>query len=390
MNLRQLCVSLTKHGAHKVAILLKYYPVNDVLNHCKDTTLDIDIDLAQAQKNLSVHQDGRLPSYWSRVKAANNDRLLNSCVFVSIVFSHYELIETMIRSTTRNCIGRVRRGQIIDGKAYTNFADIIRKLGFAETPEHIPQYIDFNFSHVLTSSEYSGYIGEIILQKFTEAGLSDKNELIGACIEHHINRVFGLSETEFAVWMTSGVHRQFGNDLSVSEGLQDSQHETEATAETAKFVFKGGHEEKREGAKQVVGSSEPRVLTFLHNKIQNELYKQLVAIYGKSSVGSEEDAGYGNQIDVVLKKGAEYTFFEIKTDSSFRLCVRHALAQLIEYSYFPNGMRAVRLVIVSQHKPTKQVVVYMQHLKDTLHLPVSYLHYDPASNKFKPDLSGKP
>jgi len=386
MDIRLLRVSLTKHGAYKVAALLRRYPVDEVLSHCRDRALGIDIDLAQAQRNLSTRQDEKVPDYWHDIKATNDERLLNSCVFVSIIFSHYELISTMIRSTTRNCIGRVTRGQVIDGKAYTNFADIIRKLGFAETPEHIPQYIDFNFSHVLSSSNYSGYIRQIISQKLTEAGLTEQSELISICVEHHINRVFGLSATEFAVWITSGVHAQSRDDFRISEELQDSQHEMELTHETGEFLFMEGHNEKREEARQVVGSSEPRVLTFLHSRIQNQLCKQLAAIHGHANVGSEQNAGYGNKVDVVLKEAGGYTFFEIKTDPSLRLCVRHALAQLIEYSYFPNRRQANHLVIVSQHKLTKSMTRYMQHLRETLRLPVVYLCYDPATSKFVPDL----
>ena len=53
-ELSKLKVSLTKHGAHKVAALLREYPIDEVLAHVSDNALDIKIEFAQARRNLSA------------------------------------------------------------------------------------------------------------------------------------------------------------------------------------------------------------------------------------------------------------------------------------------------------------------------------------------------
>jgi hypothetical protein len=44
-------------------------------------------------------------------------------------------------------------------------------------------------------------------------------------------------------------------------------------------------------------------------------------------------------MDVVVRLGIRYWFYEIKTALSARACIREALAQLLEYSYWPEHRR---------------------------------------------------
>ena len=68
--------------------------------------------------------------------------------------------------------------------------------------------------------------------------------------------------------------------------------------------------------------------------MQDRIYQQLAKNFGKDNVGTELDAGYGALIDIVVKESdGNFTFYEIKTSYSVRLCIREALAQLLEYAY---------------------------------------------------------
>jgi len=60
-DLGQLTVSLTKHGAHKIAELLKAFPAENVLDQTRDKYQSINIDRAQAEKNLSVNARSGTP-----------------------------------------------------------------------------------------------------------------------------------------------------------------------------------------------------------------------------------------------------------------------------------------------------------------------------------------
>ncbi len=57
-DLNKLTVSLTKHGAHKIAALLKNYDADKILKHLTDRELGIKINSSQAKKNLSTNRAG--------------------------------------------------------------------------------------------------------------------------------------------------------------------------------------------------------------------------------------------------------------------------------------------------------------------------------------------
>lgn len=79
LKLKRLNVSLTKHGAHKVALLLHKYGKDEALGRTRGKEPGIKIDLAQARKNLSVGPRGRVPEVWNRVRALGGRGSMRSC-----------------------------------------------------------------------------------------------------------------------------------------------------------------------------------------------------------------------------------------------------------------------------------------------------------------------
>ncbi|MNF96506.1 hypothetical protein D3C84_792980 [compost metagenome] len=108
-----------------------------------------------------------------------------------------------------------------------------------------------------------------------------------------------------------------------------------------------------------------------HNDYQSNLYSELSNIYGEENVGTEIYAN-GLSIDLVVKQGESYWFYEIKTASTARACIRQALGQILEYSYWPGHQRAEKLVIVGSTVASAEEIRYVEYLRDTFGLQLEY------------------
>lgn len=112
----------------------------------------------------------------------------------------------------------------------------------------------------------------------------------------------------------------------------------------------------------------------MHNLIQKELYQRLIREYGSDNVGGELQTSSGTRIDMVVRQADNYRFYEIKTYQSARACIREALGQLLEYSYWPGSQNASELVIVGPKPLDDQGREYLETLRRTYSLPLSYEH----------------
>lgn len=117
-----------------------------------------------------------------------------------------------------------------------------------------------------------------------------------------------------------------------------------------------------------------------HNQIQSALFKHLKSIYG-NSISGEQPTTDGTFIDVALRQGGEYTYYEIKTGLSAQSCIREALGQLLEYSYWPGAQSATRLVIVGEPPLDKSARAYLETLQKQFSLPVEYRQFDMNSSR---------
>lgn len=138
-----------------------------------------------------------------------------------------------------------------------------------------------------------------------------------------------------------------------------------ATTQGNGFQFKAGCSIK---ASSTSGSIAEKNLNILlrHNDLQYRLYKELSEIYGKKNVGTEVNVN-GLSIDLVVKREDEYWFYEIKTASTVKACIRQALGQIMEYSYWPGHQKATKLVIagepVATEDESKYLDFYVRNLK---------------------------
>ncbi len=96
--------------------------------------------------------------------------------------------------------------------------------------------------------------------------------------------------------------------------------------------------------------------------------------HGKNNVVTENATGNATRVSVVLKSTDKCSFYEIKTCHSPVACIRDAIGQLLEYSHWPNGMPAGRLVVVGENKLDADGKQYLADLRSLYSLPIDYIH----------------
>ena len=119
-----------------------------------------------------------------------------------------------------------------------------------------------------------------------------------------------------------------------------------------------------------------RSVSLRHNILQTALHAILARKYGGENVGTENDTGRSSRVDLVVRDGKRHIYYEIKTGPNIKDCIREALSQLMEYSYWPGGNQAEQMVIVSENPMTPDAREYLTLLRDKLKLPVFYQHLD--------------
>lgn len=148
------------------------------------------------------------------------------------------------------------------------------------------------------------------------------------------------------------------------------------------LYFTPGH---RPGARTTAITLEERALDvhLRHAEMQTRLYQILVEEYGPSAVGTEQLNGPGNRVDVVVRLGGSYTYYEIKTSGSARGCIREGLSQLLEYSYWPSSQEAERLVLVGESPPSAEDLAYLSVLRERFRIPIHYKWLDAESGRLR-------
>lgn len=110
-----------------------------------------------------------------------------------------------------------------------------------------------------------------------------------------------------------------------------------------------------------------------HSKILNALQKVIKTddVYAGAKVYPEQ-----SYVDMraVLPDHSQH-FFEIKTATPLR-CIREALGQIMEYSYFPTADKASRLIVVGEDLPNEETQSYLEHIRERFSIPIYYRSLD--------------
>lgn len=358
-NLNNLRVSLTKHGAHKVAYLLESFDPNDIVNHIAGDFNDINIELAQTRGNLSISKDDQIPKIWTEIKKYKREDIFD-LTFLAIVFSHRDLIISMKEAFLQKC--KVVKGQVISGKAYTNFAHTLDELGYSI--EHTSAFITFDISRIFYKFYLTPLISELLKIKLLEAGWEMKNTIIEECLSLELNQSVGLSEATFNSWLTNESEDSI---IPISKAKRNFY-------EGIKFIE--GHNEKMEDDLIIMPLREKQKITLLHNKIQNRLYQFLKRQFPQDQIGTEVFSS-GGSIDIV-KRGDDnsFVFYEIKTTQNCRSNIRQALPQLLEYAYWKPNMKVNKLIIVGPCKINSKSESYLKYLRANFNINIYYQFFD--------------
>lgn len=113
-----------------------------------------------------------------------------------------------------------------------------------------------------------------------------------------------------------------------------------------------------------------------HNILQAAFYEHLLAIHGNGNVSGEQDCGNGTPVDVAVRTGERFCYYEIKTGLSARSCIRQAFGQLMEYAFWPGAQEAVEMVIVGEPPLDPDAEQYLNTIRRKFGLPLSYKQFD--------------
>ena len=109
-----------------------------------------------------------------------------------------------------------------------------------------------------------------------------------------------------------------------------------------------------------------------HSILQQKLYTDLVLMHGSSKVSLENSVN-GKSIDIVLKIDSGYWFYEIKTNSSAKECIRAAMGQVMEYAFWPGITNAEKLIIAGEFPIDDKTNNYLKYIRNKFSLPIEYL-----------------
>jgi hypothetical protein len=139
------------------------------------------------------------------------------------------------------------------------------------------------------------------------------------------------------------------------------------------FIFQPGFRPKISSTTSVQDEKQVDI-SLRHNKLQEMLYQELSKMYGEQNIGTENNTGMETKIDLVVRHGEEYWFYEIKTEKSSRLCIRQALGQLLEYSLWPRpgSQEASKLIVAGEVKLDTEGEEYLSILRKKYALPLEY------------------
>jgi hypothetical protein len=115
-------------------------------------------------------------------------------------------------------------------------------------------------------------------------------------------------------------------------------------------------------------------------RIQKALHRYLVLQFGEKNVGTEQP-NLNRRVDLAVQNGRKLWYYEVKTARSVQQCIREALGQLLEYSYWPGLREASRLIVVGEQAPTEESRKYISILRKHFGIPVEYQQFNLLSGQ---------
>ena len=169
------------------------------------------------------------------------------------------------------------------------------------------------------------------------------------------------------------VLRDFDTLLPVYEFVEFEPHGAPPAFYTQRgFVFEPDPPTTENRARATTATRTPGIsqVSLRHGVLQDALKTELQR--EGAVVSTENRDGRGGYVDLVAFRDGEYEFYEIKTDATPRLAIRHAVGQLLEYAYWPAPARPKRLVVATEHPLDAEAADYLRTLETETGLAISY------------------
>jgi hypothetical protein len=123
------------------------------------------------------------------------------------------------------------------------------------------------------------------------------------------------------------------------------------------------------------------------NKLQKALRDHLANIYGSGNVSCEQSIrtmeGDLCKTDIMVRQGSSYWIYEAKIGPNARECIRRAIGQLLEYSFWPGNPGASKLIIVGEPPQSAQSAKYLSRLREKFALPIQYMQFDMSKRSLR-------
>ncbi len=362
---KNLKISLTKFGYHKLAYLLMDYDTSEILNHL-DHEKD-KIDIVQAKKILSSYyrKDNKIPKFWNKVKELGQQDI-RDLIFYSIILSHNRLID-IVSAAFKDNNGRIYRDNpFISIKEYTNFARTVFELGFIVEEELIKgnEFFTLDVSRLYYKFYLPSWILELVNIKALDAGWDESTDILNYIKDQRIHLLFNLSYQEFKNWIKGQIDEQNirlkkGQERKYKQGLK----------------FKSGHSPKYEGKSIINQLPKERTVTLIHNRLQTKIYHLLIEEFPEDQIGTEVQSNNGS-IDIVRISSQGKILYELKTSNDIKTSIRKAFGQIMEYAYWSHIPEIHSLIIISPAPVSKGVIKYLKTIREQFRIPLFYQHFD--------------
>lgn len=164
----------------------------------------------------------------------------------------------------------------------------------------------------------------------------------------------------------------FDRLLPLYEYVEGGGSERAVAPGSSGFEFRPGTTVRPASGRATVAERQLNI-TLRHNLMQAALCQRLIAEHGAQNVRAEQPSGLGTLIDVALRVGdGQYWYYEIKTASSPRGCLREALGQILEYSFWPGAQEASKLIVCGESALDDDGAAYLRALQTRFSLPIAY------------------
>ena len=208
----------------------------------------------------------------------------------------------------------------------------------------------------------------------TTVDIDSQDEAIQWFVEHT-----GFAEPQSKSWadralaLTAHMSQigEFGEDIFIRNMFPWFVTE-QVRAQNISGSFKPGHRARVPSATSDMPEYR-RKIDLRHNRVQDELYRQLVEQYGEEKVRTELPTGTGGYADAVVKLSEdEFHLYEIKIADTAAEVVRQAMGQLLEYGFRKGGLNPVKLFAVGEPVLDEVTAEFIQRLRREFNLYLNY------------------